>query len=90
MVYVPLEVVRRLVLARWEKDKTENPDLPRPTRGDVLLEWYKLEDFYPKDANSFHHFRNQFPLEDRKYITFRLYTGPSYRATEERQRRRRR
>jgi len=89
MVYVPLDAVRRLMLSRWEKTRVKNPKAPRPREWEIRVEWYKMLEFYPLSSQDFFRFRSQFPFVDQVKITHNRYTGPSYRATEERTRRRR-
>jgi len=69
MVYVPYEAVERLMLSKW----VENT--PKPTALEIRIEWYRMLEFYPLDIEAFRTFVNRFPLEDRKKISFRPYTG---------------
>ena len=64
MVYVPFEVVERLMLTRF----------PKPTALDIRIEWFKMLEWLPTNEQAFEEFRRRFPLEDRKQIRCRPYT----------------
>jgi len=68
MVYVPLEAVKRLALRKWRDALSSNPSAPKPTWGDIKLEWYRLLEWIPQKWGDFDGFLLQFPPEDRNVI----------------------
>lgn len=78
MTYVPYEVVKRLLLSRWEKAREEDPDLPRPTAWEIKVEWFGMLDYSPSSAQEFFRLRDQFPRRDQVKITHRRYTRQRY------------
>jgi len=85
-VYVPYEAVKRLLLARWEKARIKNPDLPPPTAWEIKVEWFGMLEYYATSSTDFFRFRSQFPPKDRKKITHNRYTGPRYTGKRKRSR----
>jgi len=75
MVHVPYEVVERLMIAKWESALYDNPNASKPSPQEIRIEWFKMLEFYPQNNEAFNNFANRFPLEDRKKISFRPYTG---------------
>ena len=75
MVYVPYEVVERLMIAKWESTLIDNPSASKPSPQEIRIEWFRMLEFYPQNNEAFNNFLNRFPFEDRKNILFRPYTG---------------
>ena len=78
MTYVPYEVVKRLLLARWEKAREEKPDLPRPTAWEIKVAWFRMLDYSPSSSVQFFNFRDQFPRRDQVRITHNRYRRQRY------------
>ena len=78
MTYVPYDAVKRLMLARWEKDRLENPELPPPTTWEIKVEWFRMLEYSPTSSRDFFRFRDQFLPEDQKKITHRRYKRQKY------------
>ena len=79
MVYVPYEMVERLMVSKWEKGEA---GVFKPTPQEIRVEWFRMLEFYPLDIEAFRTFVNRFPLEDRKKISFRPYTGRRVRTPQ--------
>jgi len=71
MVYVPWKVVEKVMLRKWEA-KDENPDLPRPTKTDINIQWFRWLEYYPMSAMEYEKFIQQFTWDERRKIEFRL------------------
>jgi len=78
VVYVPYEVVKRLMLKRWEKAREEKPGLPRPTLWEIKVEWFRMLEYHPLSSAEFFNFRDQFPRGDQVKITHRRYSRQRY------------
>ena len=79
MVNVSYEMVERLMISKWQSALQENPNTPKPSVQEIRIEWYRMLEFYPTNIREFENFTNRFPLEDRKTIQFRPYTGTRVR-----------
>lgn len=79
MVYVPYEAVERLMIAKWEE---RGAGASKPTALEIRIEWFRMLEFYPQNLREFENFVNRFPLEDRKKISFRPYTGRKVRTRQ--------
>jgi hypothetical protein len=69
-------MVERLMVSKWEKGET---GASKPTPQEIRIEWFRMLEFYPMNQTAFESFVNRFPLEDRKKISFRPYTGSRVR-----------
>ena len=69
MVYVPWKVVEKVMLRKWEAAKREN--LPRPTRTDINIQWFKWLEYYPLSTLEYERFLQEFTWDERTKIEFR-------------------
>jgi hypothetical protein len=68
MVYIPYKMLHEKAMKKYEESLIKNPTAPKPNGGDIILEWYRLMEWIPKNDYEFDQFIKQFPASDRNNI----------------------
>jgi len=60
------------MIRKWEEARKENPSLPRPTKFDINIQWFKWLDWVPTSSMDLNSFQQMFTMQDRGHIQYRV------------------
>jgi len=60
------------MLHKWEEALKENPNLPRPTKHEINIQWFLWLDWVPNSSMDLDNFKQRFSRLDSNQIQYRV------------------